>query len=79
MHEGCGFTGKADTEQSVDGKGRVSDPGVAIVPIAAPADLFRETTGRSGNDRAGGFEGQELQGQSGPGYHFAPAPGVTAV
>ena len=56
-----GFRGEAEAQKRVNGKGRVAQPGIAIIPIARPADHFRKTGRGSCDDRACRFECKQLQ------------------
>ncbi len=62
-HERLGLRGEAQTEHGVDAEGRVTDPDVAVVPVALAADLLGKAGGRRGDDRAGGRVGEQLQDQ----------------
>ena len=57
FHETPGFFGEADSEQSVDTERCVADPGVAVVPVAHAAEVFRQARGGSGYECSGGFVG----------------------
>src|SRR5262245_9906923 len=59
-HEFVGFLRESDPEQPVQREGGVADPGVAIVPISAPAEQLWQTACRRRDHGAGRFEGHEL-------------------
>ena len=79
IHELCGLVGEPDAKQPVEGEGRVPNPGVAVVPIAFPADALREAAGRRGHDGAGRLEGQHFEGQGRTIDHLPPPAGVGAL
>src|SRR5690348_9624887 len=62
-HELLGLARQSQAQEGVEGESRVTDPGVAIVPIAHPADLFRKTAGWCRDDRSCRRESQQLQRQ----------------
>ena len=65
-HEGGGLLGEADSQQAVDRKGGVPNPGVTIVPIAPAVGRFGNGSCGSRNDRAGFLEAAKLQGDRRP-------------
>ena len=65
--------------QRVHGQRGVADPGKAVVPVAVAADGFRKRGRWSGDDRAGGVEGQRLQHPAAVMDELGPGPGVTLV
>lgn len=58
---GLGLLAVAGVEQRIQGQGGVAQPAMAIVPIAAAAQLLRQRRGGRGDDAAGRLEGQQLQ------------------
>src|ERR1700733_11623435 len=46
------FLAKAKPCQGIDGKGRIANPAIAVIPVTAAADRLRQSKGRSGNQRA---------------------------
>jgi hypothetical protein len=50
----------AELKEWLERERRVSDPGVAVVPVATAFDLLRQTRRGSGNDRSGGRVGEEF-------------------
>ena len=67
-----------DPEEGVHRERRVPHPGVAIVPVALPADLLRQAHRRCGDDGPGRLECQQLEGQAGTLDHLPPATLVVA-
>src|SRR6266436_5809260 len=63
-------------QESVDRKGGVSQPGVAIVPVANPADLLGQSEGQRRNYGTVLTRGQQLQDKSGAVDYFTPAAAV---
>jgi tetratricopeptide (TPR) repeat protein len=78
-HEVLGLVRHSEAQEGVQSKRRVAHPGIAIVPIAHPADLLGETARRCRDDRPGRREGQQLQHQSRAVDHLAPAAIVAAL
>ena len=66
----------AQAQQRVDGEGAVPDPGVAVVPVALPADLLGQPGGRRRDRRAGRRVGHQLQRDGRTGDHLPPPAGV---
>ena len=79
VHEAGGFIGEAEADKRVDGEGGVANPGEAIVPVARAADDFGEAGCRRGDDRTGGFEGEELEDESRALDALAPAAAIGTV
>src|SRR6266545_2882333 len=79
VHESPCFLREPEPKKSVEGEGRVPNPGVAVVPVALPADLLREARRRSGDDGPRRLVGEQLQRQSRPMHHLAPAPAVAGL
>ena len=52
----------AAVDQGVQGEGGVTDPAVAVVPVADPAQVLGERGGRGGHDASGRRVGERLQG-----------------
>ena len=65
--------------QRLHGEARVTDPGVAVVPVAFAADLLGQRGGRCGDDGTGGLVGQRLQHPPGVMHQVAPRPLVALV
>lgn len=55
LHVGVGLGLEAEAEKNVDGEARVSDPGVAVVPVPHAADGLGDGKGGRCDDCAGGF------------------------
>src|SRR5262249_42862195 len=72
-HELLSFARHPQAQEGVQGKRRVTDPGVAVIPVAYPADLFGEAACGCRDNRPGRREGQQLQHQSRAIDHLAPA------
>ena len=66
----------AQAQQRVDGERAVPDPGVAVVPVALPADLLGQRGGRRRDQPAGRLIGHQLQRDGRPGDHLPPPAGV---
>src|SRR5262249_60921036 len=62
-----------NAKEGVQGKRRVTAPGVAVIPVAYPADLFGEAACGCRDNRPGRREGQQLQHKSRAIDHLAPA------
>ncbi len=77
-HELGGLFGEADPQQGVEREGGVADPGVAVVPVAHPADILGQATGGRGDDGAGRLVGEELERQGRAVNRLTPAAGVGA-
>ncbi len=78
-HEVLGLVRHPQAQEGVQSKCRVADPGVAVVPIAHPADLLGEAARRCRDDRPGRREGQQLQHQGRAVDHLTPAAIVAAL
>ena len=78
-HEVLGLARHSQAQEGVQSKRRVADPGVAVVPVAHPADLFGKAARRCRDDRPGRREGQQLQHQGRAVDHLAPAAIVAAL
>ena len=61
-----------EPQERVEGERRVADPRVAVVPVAAAAELLGEARGRGGDERARRAVRQELQRQRGTPHDLAP-------
>ena len=72
-HELLRLRRQPQAQEGVNGEGGVAHPGVAVVPVAHPADLLRQPAGRRRHDRAGRRERQQLQHQRRAVDHLAPA------
>ena len=57
---------EAKSVESPHGKGGISNPGVAIVPVAVPTDMLGERGRRCRKDCSGGCVGKGLEGQNAP-------------
>ena len=62
---GQGLGGVPGAQQGLQGEGRITQPAVAVVPVAHPADVFRQRAGRRRDDPAGGLVGERLQRDQG--------------
>src|SRR5207253_9915300 len=78
-HEGGRLVRVAEAHEPVERERRVTDPGVAIVPVAPGPDRLGETEGRRGDDRAVLPRGEQLQRQRRAVHHLAPATPVRAA
>ena len=65
--------------QGLEGEAGVTDPGVAVVPVAVCRRALREGRGGGCNDGAGGCEGQCLQHASAVGNLVLPRAAVILV
>src|SRR6266478_6747107 len=74
-----GFRRKADTQKRVNRKGRVAQPGIAIIPIARATDHFGKTGRGSCDDRPRRFKRQQLEHERGSLYQFTPTAPVSAA
>ena len=85
--EVAGFVVFADAEERADADAGVAGPGVAVVPVAGPAGVFRERGCRCRDRRARGGVGQQPQGEQAAGHRVAVrevavdvgTPGLPAV
>ena len=57
----------------------IANPGVAIVPIATAAQLFRQAAGGSRDNGPCGFVGQEFQDQGRAMHHLAPTAAIRTL
>src|SRR6266508_2364918 len=78
VHKGPGFLREPEPKEPVKREGGVPNPRVAVVPVALPPDLLREARRRSGDNGSRRLVGEQLQRQSRPMHHLAPAPAVAA-
>src|SRR5215467_8835588 len=78
VDETCRLLCETNAHKSIECKGSVANPGVAIIPISAAADTFRQATGWRRNNRAGGLVGQKFEHQRGAVDGLAPTSGVGA-
>src|SRR4029078_12584434 len=72
--ESCRFFCKTDTQESIDRERRVTNPGVAVVPIPHAANGFRQAAGWGCDNRPGRLEREEFEGQGGTLDDFTPTP-----
>ena len=79
VHEAGGLVGEAEPEQRVEGEGRVADPRVAVVPVAAAADLLRQARRRRGDHRPGRLVREQLEHERGAVHGLPPAPAVARM
>ncbi len=79
VHESGRLVGEAEPEQGVEGEGGVADPGVAVVPVAAAADLLGQARRRRGDHRAGRLIREQLEHESRAVHGLAPAPSVARL
>ncbi len=61
LHKAFTIFDVACQEQSIGGKACITDPGVAVVPVADAADLLRQRCGWCCDHRACRYIGQEFQ------------------
>ena len=73
LHECGGFVREPDPHEGVERKGRIANPGVAVIPVARAAHALGQAASRRRDDRAGGLKGEQLQHQRGAMHHLAPA------
>src|SRR6266567_3445857 len=59
-HEGSSLSFESEAQKSINGKGGIADPGVAVIPVASASNNFRQTRGRRRNNRSSRFEGKKL-------------------
>ena len=74
LHELARLLVEADHVQAPEGEGRVTDPGVPIVPVALPARRLGQRGGERGDHRPRRLVGQPLERQRRA--LEGPAPGV---
>ena len=58
-----GFLGVTGIEEGQQREGRIPQPAIAIIPVAAAADLFRQGGGDRRDDAAGGLVAEAFQGE----------------
>src|SRR6478735_4475242 len=63
LHERRALIREPEPQQRVEREGGVADPGVAVVPVAATAELLGQAGRRRRDDPAGGQERQQLERQ----------------
>ncbi len=68
--------GVAGRDQGEQRHRRVAQPAIAIVPVAAAAELLGQRGGRRGDDPAGRRIGQRLQGDERADHRLAPRPPI---
>src|SRR6516162_6384168 len=78
-HELFGFFGYAEAQEGVHRECRISDPGVAVIPVALAANALRQAARGSRDNRAGRLVGQQLQREGGTVHHFSPAAGISGL
>ena len=61
-------------EQRVEREGGVAQPAVAVIPVAAAAELLGQAGGRRGHDAAARAVGQRLEREQGAPERVAPFP-----
>ena len=76
LHVVVGFIDKAQAHERVNGERGISDPRVAVIPIALAAGGFRQAEGGGGEDRTVATRGQQFQGEGGAIDDFPPAPAI---
>ena len=69
----------AKPQKCVQTEGRVTKPGVTIIPVPHSSDLFGQAKGRGRNDRACAFIGEQFQKQRGTDNGLSPAPVIIAA
>ena len=77
VHEARGLVSKAEPEQRVEREGRVPNPRIAVVPVAAAADLLRQARGRRRDHCPGRLVGEELEDEC-RAMHRLPPPAAIA-
>src|SRR6516164_5392855 len=70
--------GEADAQERVKREGRITDPGIAIVPVPLAADVLGQAARRRRHYRSRRLERQELERDGGPLDDFSPAAHVSA-
>src|SRR5437660_498628 len=73
LHERGGFLRESDAYEGIQRECRVTDPGVAVIPITSASHAFRKAAGRGGHNRPGGLKREEFQNQGGAVDHLTPA------
>ena len=76
VHELFRLFREPDAQEGIDGKGRITDPRVPIIPIAFSADAFRKAARRRGDDRSRRLKGEQFEGQGRALHHFAPSTSI---
>ncbi len=79
VEELVGLVGAGRHPQRLQRERRVPHPGVAVVPVAFPADLLGQRRGRGRHDGAGRLVGQRLQHPSAVVHQVAPRALVALV
>src|SRR5262249_56236840 len=69
----------AELEERLDREGGVTDPAVAVVPVALAADRLRQRRGRRRRDGAGWGEDEQFQRPRAPPHRTAPRPAHAAL
>ncbi len=78
-HEALRFAIKTQAHQAIKSKAGIANPAKAVVPVAHPADLFRQARGRRRDDGPGRRVREQFQDQGRAINHFAPSTGVFAL
>src|SRR5215475_6491116 len=78
IHETRGLFSQPYSEQPIEREGRVSNPGVSVIPVTGASNGFGQTASRRRYNRACWRIGEQLERQRGTMHHFAPAAGVCA-
>ena len=72
LHELVGFPVERQEVQRLQGEGRVTHPGVAVVPVSFAARRLGQRRRERGNGGAGRHVGEALDGEGGPLDRIAP-------
>src|SRR5580692_6172344 len=78
-HEVSRLGGESEPQESVQRKGRVADPGVAVIPISGSFDFFRKAAGRGGDEGPRRLEGEEFERERRSMDDVPPAPNVLTL
>src|SRR5215212_1661157 len=78
-HERLSLLGEPDAQETVEGEGGVTDPGVTVIPVALPSYTLRQAGSRGRNDRPGRLVSEKLQHQGRAVNHLAPAARIRAL
>ena len=77
-HEARRLISEADAEKSVNCEGCITEPGVAVIPVAGASDDFGEASGGCGNNCSRRVERKELQYQCRSLHLLTPATAIGA-
>ena len=73
------FFGEADPQEAIQRERGITNPGVAVVPVAHAADRLRQAAGRGCDNRSGRLEREEFERQGGTLDDLTPAAVVGAM